>query len=192
MTVLMIAACSTDRPPRGMCNVEQVDVTWLATIERGGTTSSERLGASLTPTSVEPPTFDSLVATLVHGRAMESSVMWSVPAFDTDPGGIAVVHPSRLRRGDVLRLGGVPDSAGWGLMPPLARDSALAGVEAGEFLGGDVSGTIQVLETGPLALRLDVTAKDSSGASVRVRGDAQFSLRRQRQRCEALAERRRD
>jgi hypothetical protein len=43
-----------------------------------------------------------------------------------------------------------------------------------------------------LALRLDVTAKDSSGASVRVRGDAQFSLRRQRQRCEALAERRRD
>jgi hypothetical protein len=45
-----------------------------------------------------------------------------------------------------------------------------------------------VLETQPVALRLDVTASDSAGATVRVRGDAQFSLRRERRRCAGFAE----
>jgi hypothetical protein len=45
-----------------------------------------------------------------------------------------------------------------------------------------------VLETRPVALRVDVTASDSAGATMRIRGDAQFSFQRERQPCVAVAE----
>jgi hypothetical protein len=186
----LLSACSDG--PRRTCNVDQLDLTWPATIERAGVTTSERLTATLTPTNVTPEVFDSLTETLVHGRALSPAVVWSVPAFNTNPGGIAVVHAGSLRRGEVLRVAGVLDSAGWGVMPRLARDSALVGVEAGEFVAHDASGTILVLETRPVALRFDLTATDSAGATVRVRGDAQFSFRRERRRCSAVAETRRE
>jgi hypothetical protein len=83
-----------------------------------------------------------------------------------------------------VRVAGVLDSVGWGVMRRVARDSALVAIEAGEFAAYAASGTIVVLETEPVALRLDVTARDSAGAAIRVRGDAQFSYRRERRRCE--------
>jgi hypothetical protein len=183
----MLAACSGDRPRTGMCNVEQLEVTWPATIERDGVATREQLAATVTPTNVTPELFDSLATTLVRGRAAAPAVGWSVPAFNTSPGGIAFVHKGALRRGEVLRVAGVLDSGGWAVMPHVARDSALVGVEAGEFAAREAAGTIVVLETQPVALRVDVTARDSAGATVRIRGDAQFSVRRGRRRCEELA-----
>jgi hypothetical protein len=170
-----------------MCTFEELEVTWPATIERGGIATSEQLAATLTPTNVTREAFDSLTQTLVRGRAVSPAVVWSVPAFNTDPGGIAVMHAAALRRGQMLRVAGALDSAGWGVMPRAPRDSALVAVEAGEFVARIASGTIQVLETEPLALRLDLTARDSAGATVRVRGDAQFSYRRERRRCATFA-----
>jgi hypothetical protein len=175
-----------------MCDVEQLEVTWPATIERGGVTTSEQLSATLTPTNVTPEVFDSLTTTLVRGRAAAPAVEWSVPAFNTSPGGIAIAHQGALRRGEVLRIAGVLNGGDWGVVPHVARDSALVGVQAGEFEARDASGTIAVLETQPVALRVDVMATDSAGATVRVRGDAQFSFRRQRRRCSAFAETRRE
>jgi hypothetical protein len=174
-----------------MCNVEHVEVTWPATIERDGVTTSERLAATLGPTHVTPEAFDSLAKTLVRGRGTAPVVAWSVPAFNTSPGGIAVVLKGALRRGEVVQVTGVPDSVGWGVMPRAASGGALVGVEAGEFVARAASGTIAVLETEPVALRLDVTAADSAGATMRIRGDAQFSSRRERRPCAELAESRR-
>jgi hypothetical protein len=171
-----------------MCDVEQLEVTWPATIERGGVVTSERLEATVTPTNVTPEVFDSLTETLVRGHATAPAVVWSVPAFNTSPGGIAVALNGALKRGEVLRVGGVLDDGGWGVMPHVVRDSALVSVEAGEFEARDASGTIAVLETRPVALRLDLTASDSAGATMRIRGDAQFSFRQGRRRCEALGE----
>ena len=170
-----------------MCDVDHLEVTWPATIERGSERTSERLGATLTPTNVTPEAFDSLTATLVRGRATAPAVVWSVPAFNTSPGGIAVVHKGSLRRGEVLPVGGVLDSAGWAVLSDLARDSAYVSVEAGEFEAREASGTIAVLETRPVALQMDVTARDSAGAAMRIRGDAQFSFRRERRACAAVA-----
>jgi hypothetical protein len=186
--VLVLCACSNERPRTGLCSVEQLEVTWPATIERNGVATSERLEAALTPTNVTPEVFDSLATTLVRGRADAPAVVWSVPAFNTNPGGIAIVHKGALRRGEVLRVAGVLDAGGWGVLPQVARDSALVAVEAGEFAAREASGTIVVLETQPVALRLDVTARDTAGATMRIRGDAQFSVRRERKRCAALAE----
>lgn len=168
-----------------MCNADQLEVTWPATIERGGVATKEQLSAIVTPTNVTPEVFDSLRQTLVRGRPGASAVLWSVPAFNTSPGGISLVHTAALRRGQVLRVAGVQDGGGWAVLPRVAPDSALVGVEAGEFAASAASGTIAVLETEPLALRLDVTASDTTGKTLRVRGDAQFSFRRERRRCDS-------
>jgi hypothetical protein len=184
MTALVLFAACSDAPRRGRtCIVQQLEVTWPATIERGGVATSERLAAVLAPTHVTPEAFDSLTETMVRGRPRAPTVLWSVPAFNVNPGGISVVHGGALRRGEVLRVVGVQDGGGWGVMPPLQRGNALVGVEAGEFVASAVSGTIVVLETQPFALRLDVTASDTTGARIRVRGEAQFSFRRERQPC---------
>jgi hypothetical protein len=171
-----------------MCDVEHLDVTWPATIERAGVTTTERLSATLTPTTVAPEAFDSLAKTLVRGRSAAVAIVWSVPAFDTDPGGIAVLHSGLLAKGTVMRVAGVLDGGGWGLMPAVPADSALVVIEAGQFVAREATGTITVLETRPVALRLDVTATDSAGTAIRLTGDAQFSARRQRQRCPAVVE----
>lgn len=185
---IALAACGKGERSGEACDADHLDVTWTATIERGGTTTSERLSATLTPTNVTPEVFDSLVAALVRGRKTGASgVVWSVPAFNTSPGGIAVLHKAALSRGEVLRVAGVLDTAGWGLTPSAPRDEARAGVEAGDFVAHDVSGTIAVLETKPLALRLDLTARDSAGSTIRVRGDARFTHGRERRGCAALA-----
>jgi hypothetical protein len=184
--LVLLAACSRDRPPAAaaFCRVEHIDVTWPATIERGGVTKTERLWATLTPTNAPAPeVFDSLAKVLVRGRPTGAAVMWSVPAFDTDPGGIAVVHKAALTPGETLHVAGTQEGAGWGMEPQVPPGGAAAGVEAGEFLAQEVTGTIVVLATDPLALRLDLAARDSAGDTIHVRGDASFSYRRQREAC---------
>jgi hypothetical protein len=185
VALLAVAGCSEGRSSR-LCAVEQLEVMWPATIERDGVTTSAQLSATLTPTNVTPEVFDSLTRTLVRGRSGGGAVvLWSVPAFDTDPGGIAVAHKSALSRGEVMRVDGALDGGAWALVPPDSLGpGARAAVEAGEFVASDVSGTIAVLETEPVALRLDLTARDSTGATIRVRGDARFGHRRERRRCE--------
>ena len=174
----LLASCSA---PRRQCDVEHLEVTWPATIQRGGVTTSEQLAASLTPTTIAPEVFDSLASTLVHGRTAPPAVLWSVPAFNTDPGGVAVVHSGRLAKGAVLRVAGVVEGGGWGVA---ATDSGpRVRIEAGDFVAESASGTISVLETRPVALRLDLTATDSVGDTIRVAGDARFSARRERTRC---------
>jgi hypothetical protein len=162
------------------------------TIERAGATTTERLVSTLAPTNIEPEVFDSLARTLVRGRSATSGIVWSVPAFDTDPGGVAVLHSGQLARGGVMRVAGVLDGGGWAMMPAVPKDSALVVIEAGEFAARAASGTITVLETRPLALRLDMTATDSAGSTIRLKGDAQFSSRRERQRCSSVVERSRN
>lgn len=185
--LIVLLACG-DRPPRErLCNVEHLDVSWPLTVERGGTTTTERAGATLTQATVDRELFDSLSNALVKGRAVEAAIVWSVPAFDTDPGGIALLHSGQLAAGTVMRVGGVLDGGAWGTMPPVPRDSALVVVEAGRFTSRSASGTITVLETKPVALRLDLTTTDSSGESMRLRGDARFSVRRERERCSSRA-----
>jgi hypothetical protein len=181
---VVVAACSGERPPAAYCRVEHLDVTWPATIERGGVTTSERLSATLTPTNAPAPeVFDSLTRVLVRGRARGAAVMWSVPAFNTDPGGIAVVHKAALVQGETLHVTGTHEGAGWGMEPQAPPGGATAGVEAGEFLAQEVTGTIVVLQTDPVALRLDLAARDSAGDTIRVRGDARFTYRKEREVC---------
>jgi hypothetical protein len=171
----------------GTCEHEQLDVTWPATIEREGAATREELSATLTPETVTPEAFDSLAQVLVRGEAKVRAVEWTVPAFNTDPGGIAIAHKAALSRGEVLRVTGALDVGGWAVIDSVAIEGAKVGVEAGDFVTRDASGTIAVLETEPVALRVDVTARDSAGATIRVRGDARFGHRRERRRCSAGA-----
>jgi hypothetical protein len=184
--LFVLLACSGERPRERMCNVEQLNVAWPVTVQRRDGTTSEQLSATLARGGVEREVFDSLEQALVHGRSAPA-IVWSVPAFNTDPGGIAVLHSGQLVRGTVMRVAGVLDGGGWGLMPAVPRDSALVIVEAGEFTSQSVAGTITVLATRPVALRLDLTAADSAGDSIRLTGDARFSSRRVRERCSVLA-----
>jgi len=170
--------------PARTCELEELTVSFPATIDRGDTTTSEQLGAALTRETLTPEAFDSLTRVLVRGRASAPAVEWTVPAFNTDPGGIAVVHKAALGRGEVLRVGGALEVGGWALRDTLPAGGAEVGIEAGDFVASEASGTIAVLETAPVALRLDVTVRDSTGKTIRVRGDARFGLRRERRRCQ--------
>ena len=181
--VLILLGCSDVRPRTGTCELEELSVVWPATIERGDTTTREELSAALTPETVTPEAFDSLARVLVRGRASAPAVEWTVPAFNTDPGGIAVAHKAALARGEVLRVGGALDVGSWATRDTMPAGGAAVGIEAGEFVASEASGTIAVLETAPVALRLDVTARDSTGRTIRVRGDARFGHRRERRPC---------
>jgi len=179
-------ACGEGGRSGRLCASDELAVSWPATIERNGVTTTVQLSAALTPTHVTPEAFDSLTRVLVRGGRDARAVEWTVAAFDTDPGGIAVAHKAVLSRGEVLQVGGALDVVGeWAVRDTVPAGGAKVGVEAGEFVAREASGTIAVLETEPVALRLDVTARDSAGQTIRVRGDARFGHTKERRRCTA-------
>jgi len=77
--------------------------------------------------------------------------------------------------GEVLPVGSTYCGAGWGVFVRPSGTRVAAGIRAGSFAAGSVSGTVDVVGVSPLRLRLDLTGSDGTGAVVRVQGDASFS-----------------
>ena len=122
------------------------------------------LSGQVSPGNVGVPEFQTLRAVLTGDVAGQPEQGWVVVAIDAP-----------VAAGEVLPVGSTYGGAGWGVFDLPSGARVAAGIRAGSFAAGRVSGTVEVLDVSPLRLRLDLTGSNGTGAVVRVQGDASFS-----------------
>jgi hypothetical protein len=177
----LLAACGS---PFGDCSSDRVEVTLPATIERNGVPESVALGDAVATGNVGAPEFETLRAVLTGDVASEDAgVVWTVSITGTSDGWISLAVDAPLSAGQTLDVGTTFTGAGWGLYDVPAGTKIAASVRDGAFIATSVTGTVQVLAVTPLRLRLDLTAADGSGLTVRIRGDASFAFVREPTPC---------
>jgi len=177
----LLASCGS---PFGPCFLDQVRVSLPASIERDGGTETATLTGQVAPSNLSVPEFETVRAVLTRDTSSETAgVVWTVPAFDANPGWVAVAIQAPVAAGDVLPVDQTFDGAGWGVFALGSGARIAASVRAGDYVATAVTGTVEVLAVAPLRLRLDLTARDAGGATIRVRGDASFSFERTPTAC---------
>jgi hypothetical protein len=174
-TLLGTQGCATLEFLGGQCPQEQLTVTWPITITRGSSTASPLLTYTLTASNVDQSQFNALRSALADGGTTPYNVTWTISAFDTNGGYISFTHPMPLARGQTLQVANVFTGAGWGAQQTGAATAPAIGVRADGFVATSASGTITVLDTAPLRLRIDVTTSSTSGVTLRVAGDVGFN-----------------
>jgi len=159
----------------GRCEQEQLTVTFPVTITRGSTTTSTLLTTTLTPSNLDQTRFERLRQSLVDGIDTELfTVMWTVPAFDINGGMIAFTHSAPLSPGETQQVTGAFDGGGWGAESAARPILPAISVRAENFTATKASGSITVLNTAPIRLRIDVTTSNEAGETLRITGEAGF------------------
>lgn len=154
-----------------------------ATIERNGITQNETLSGVVAFTNV-PDQFHLLKAVLTEDPSRSTEgVVWTVPAFQTNGGFIAVALQAPLCAGDSLLVTSAFNGGGWGQFDLPAGSRAQVSVRADSFLAVSASGSIRVLAVAPLRLRIDITTQSNNNTTIRIRGDANFQYVRERVPC---------
>lgn len=158
------------------CESEHVEVAFPATVERGsGETSTEAFG-SLAPGNIGDD-YDAVKAVLVGDSYRSPTwVVWTLSAFDSNGGYIAVNAGGPFRPGDVLPVSAAYAGGGWGLSSVPPSDGPEIGVRDGDFVSTSASGTLEVLEVEPLSFRVDVEVANDQEETLRLQGDMSFSL----------------
>jgi hypothetical protein len=166
------------------CYSERIEVSMPAMIERNGTPQNENLSGVVALTNV-PDQFAALRAVLTEDPTQQTyGVVWTMPAFQTNGGGIAIALQAPLRAGDVLAVNSAFDGGGWGTISLPAGVNAQVSVRADNFVATSASGSIQVLAVAPLRLRIDIETSDATNSTIRIRGDASFKYERERVTCD--------
>ncbi|NUO79319.1 hypothetical protein HUU05_04520 [candidate division KSB1 bacterium] len=166
------------------CFEERIEVSWPATITRGAEQESATLAGVVAPGNVGESVFAELKSVLVNEASAQTfGLVWSVPAFNTNGGGIAVALAAPLQRGEVLQITSSFQGGGWGRFSLPNGERAQVSVRAENFVATSASGTMQVLQVAPLVLRLEITATDTSNATIQIRGDASFRFVREQAPC---------
>lgn len=174
--VVALQGCYALEALGGRCDQEQLTVTFPVTITRGSSTTSRLLTYTLTDSNVDPAQFAQLRRSLVEGDASGAvNVTWTVPAFDTNGGMIAFTHQAPLANGETREVAAAFNGGGWGA-ETTGRLSfpTLVAVRADNFTATQASGSITVLGSSPLRLRIDVTTANDAGETIRITGEAGF------------------
>ncbi|HEX6574863.1 MAG TPA: hypothetical protein VF042_07805 [Gemmatimonadaceae bacterium] len=167
----------------GKCTQEQLTVTWPATITRGSSTTGALLVHTLTPSNVNQAQFNQLRQALVQGGdPLAYNVTWTVSAFETNGGYISFTHQAPLTSGASQQITSTFNGAGWGAAPFQPAPWAVS-MRADNFTATSATGTITALNSAPLRLRIDVTAQNNTGESIRVTGDAGFNYAKVTKPC---------
>lgn len=178
----MAIYCGCDAPLR--CYDERIEVTMPATIEHNGMKESANLTGVVAPGNVGEEVFAALKSVLVaNAGAQNFGFVWTVPAFNTNGGAVAIALQAPLRTGETLTINGSFQGGGWGRFDLPSGTRALASVRAENFTATSASGTIQILQIAPLILRIAVTATDTGNTSITLGGDASFRFARERVPC---------
>lgn len=157
------------------CLQEQLVVTWPVTITRGSSVTSTLLTRTMTPGSIDRSQFDALRQTLTQGGSAGTyNVTWAIPAFDVNGSYIALAHAAPLAAGETQQVGTAFSGSGWTAQPANAALPPAVSVRAGDFVATTASGSITALNTVPLRLRIDVTAANATGETIRLTGEAGF------------------
>jgi len=160
------------------CRSDRIEVALPATVDRDGRTQSVLLSGAVSPGNLSSgEEFENVRAVLTGDPAGRTGgVIWTVPAFETNPGWVAVALRAPLAPGDVLPVSTTVDGAGWGTFDLPQGTDVVVSLRAGSYVAVTASGTVRVLAVAPLRLRLDLTGRDAAGDPVRVRGDALFAF----------------
>ena len=164
-------ACSY---PFGPCETERIEVTLDGSIRRAGVTSDVRWIDSVADGNVGRPAYEDLRAILIEGASPGAvAVVWTIAAFDSNPGAVAFAVNGTLSTGTVLPVQRVFDGGGWGRLS-LGAEPVLINVRAGDFIASSVTGTLQVLDSAPLRLHVDVEVASDRGERIRIQGEIRF------------------
>ncbi len=155
-----------------------------AMIERNGAPQNETLSGVVAFTNL-PDQFAALRAILTEDPTQQTyGVVWTMPAFQTNGGGIAVALQAPLRAGEVLAVNSAFNGGGWGTISLPAGVRAQVSVRADNFVATSASGSIQILAVAPLRLRMDIETRDTASSIISIRGDASFRYVRERVTCD--------
>jgi hypothetical protein len=181
---LPLGGCQTIDFLTDNCKSEFIRVAWTAPITRGGVTSTVLLSGSVAPGNIDPAQFTIMKELLATGgREIAANVIWSVPAFDTNGGFIALMHPAPMSTGQVHPVNLAFDGGGWGIVPSNREFAAVVSVRADNFLATTASGTITANNGIPLRLQMDITTRSASGETIHLGGEAIFSYAEVRDNC---------
>ena len=166
------------------CPVESITVTWPATITRGSLVTSVLLTGTVSPDNIDQAQFNTLKAGLIDGNTQSAAnIIWTVPAFNVNGGYIAFLHRAPLTAGDTHQVNLAFDGGGWGVFSETRALPPTVAVRAENFNATAASGSIVVLSTSPLRLRIDVTTQNTAGETIRLTGDAGFSYNKAISNC---------
>lgn len=181
---LAINGCATIDFLTDNCRSEFVAVSWPATITRGGASTLVTLTGSVAPGNIDAGEFAIIKEVLATGgRELLTTVIWSVPAFDTNGGFIALMHPAPLATNQTEPVNLAFDGGGWGVVEGNRPFAPVISVRADNFLATSATGSITAVTGTPLRLRIDVTARNAAGETIRLTGDAQFRYEVVRSNC---------
>lgn len=166
------------------CTQEQIVVTWPITITRGSSVTSPLLTTTLTQTNIDRAQFDALRQSLIDGGETGTyNVTWTMPAFNVNGGYIALTHVAPLATGETQQVGVAFSGGGWGAQHVTAATPPGISVRADNFVATSATGSITALATSPLRLRIDITAANAAGETIRLTGDAGFSYSKVQALC---------
>jgi hypothetical protein len=184
LAALLTQGCATFDLLTDNCDTEFVRVTWPATITRGTSTTNVTLFGSVTPSNIDPTQFELLRDVLTTGsRGTLATVVWTVPAFDINGGYIAFTHSAPLIPGQTVGVNFAFDGGGWGAASAAREIPAAIAVRADNFTAAAASGTLDVVSTSPLRLRINVTTRNAANQTLSVAGEAQFQYEKVRSSC---------
>jgi hypothetical protein len=166
------------------CHSERIEISMPAVIERDATREEMTLSGAVAPGNVGVDEFAVLKRILIENTSGQTQgIVWSLTAFNTNGGGLAVaVRPPFMSR-DVIPVTGSFQGGGWGRFDLPHGIRAQVSVRTDGFLATSASGTIEILQVAPLRLRIDITVKNESNAMIRIQGDANFRFVRERVPC---------
>lgn len=164
--------------PFAPCFSEHIEVHQVATLDRG-TGPVEWDGAGVVaPGNI--PDFELLRGFLIDGQSLAGrEAVWTA---STATGYVAVFLPASVEVGDEATVAAIT-GGGWGVGEPTGSGRALISLLDGEFQAATASGTIRIVATNPLRIRVEVQAADADRNTRTLSGEMSFSYSRLRTQC---------
>lgn len=184
LTVLLVGSAGVGCVgPLGVCDFETVEITMPVTIQRDGAGSPATLFNVLAPTNLSGNEYELLRDVLIRNQG--PGAVFTVPAFDANPGMLALAFRTPLAVGQRLPVTRAFAGGGWGLVTPgVGSEEVWISVRDEGFQATAVEGWLEVTGVRPLAFALDVTASDDTGYAIRLAGTGAFRLREERRACD--------
>jgi len=169
--------------PFGRCDFETIEITMAVTIDRDGASTPATLWNVLAPTNLAPPEYADVRTALIDNN--EPGAIFTVPAFDTAPGMLALMFRTPLEVGQRLLVTRAFDGGGWGRVDPDvgAREVWISVRDEG-FQATAAEGWLEVTAVMPLAFAMDVTVSDRGGPTIRLAGTGEFRREQEPRTCD--------
>jgi hypothetical protein len=174
-----------------VCRTRQVTATLMGQIAIDGQSMPVTLSGGASESNIGSQ-YDRLARVIsdASSTSVAQTVIWTLE--QAAPAGLvdffAVQLPLPLQRGASIPVTLASRMGGWGTMPagprpPLLGTPADVYVARAGFIAASAEGSLQVDDTSPLRLRVDVTFRSDDGRVVAIAGDVPFRVTDERDVC---------